>query len=417
VDKPRPSQLRKKRIRRAIYTVLALGAGGAATLGLYRLEPAAPRVEAATLYPGTVRRGEMVREVRGLGRLVPEEIRWITSETAGTVDRILLQPGVAVAPGTVLVELSSPELQQQTLDAQLNIAALEADHQNLLVQLESERVTQEQAIRSAELDYELAEVQFDSESQLHAEGLTADNVLNNARVAFVRAEQRLEMEREKLEIADVSNAARINASEARLNQSRGAWELKAAQLEALEVRAGVAGVLQEVPLDVGQNIAPGANVARVADPTRLKAELDINEGQVGDVRIGQRVRIDLRPEVLEATVVRIDPAVSGGIVKVDALFDEPLPANARPDQSVDGLIEIERLDDVLYLSPRPSIGQANSTVGLFVVQPDGEAVRRTVGFGRTSANSVEVLDGLAEGDQVILSDMSQWDEFDRIRLD
>lgn len=417
MDKPRPSQARKKRIRRIIYTVLVVAAVTLVTLGLYRLEPAAPRVEAATLYPGSVQRGEMVREVRGLGRLVPEEIRWITSETAGTVDRILLQPGVAVRPDTVIVELRSPELEQQTLDAQLDIAAAEADHENLVVRLRSERVAQELAIRNAELDHELAMAEFESESLLHDEGLTADNILNNARVALERAEQRLEIEREKLDISEASDAAQINASEARLNQRRGAYDLKAAQLEALRVRAGMAGVLQEVPLDPGQNIASGANVARVADPARLKAELDINEGQVGDVRIGQRVEIDLRPEVLHGTVVRIDPAVSGGVVKVDALFDDPLPGNARPDQSVDGLIEIERLEDVLYISPRPSIGQANSTVGLFVVQENGEAIRRAVRLGRTSANSVEVLEGLEQGDQVILSDMSQWDEFDRIRLD
>ena len=417
VDKPRPSQARKKRIRRIIYATLAIAGGGLATLGLYSLEPAAPRVEAATLYPGTVRRGEMVREVRGLGRLVPEEIRWITSETAGTVERILVQPGVTVRPDTILVELSSPELEQQTLDAELGILAAEAEHENLLVRLRSDRMTQEQTIQSAELDHELALTDYESERLLHADGLTADKVLNDRRVALLKAEQRLEIEKQKLEIAALSNQAQINAAEARLNQLRGAYQLRRNQLAALQVRAGVAGVLQQVPLEVGQNIGSGANVARVSDPTQLKAELDINEGQVGDVRIGQRVVIDMRPEILEGTVVRIDPAVSGGIVKVDVTFSDALPANSRPDQSVDGLIEIERLEDVLYVSPRPSIGQANSTIGLFVIQESGEAVRRPVQLGRTSANSVEVLDGLREGDRVILSDMSQWDEFDRVRLD
>lgn len=416
MDKPRPSQARKKRIRRILYSTLVIIVGGAVTLGLYRLEPAAPRVEAATVYPGTVRRGPMVREVRGLGRLVPEEIRWITSETSGSVERIRVQPGITVTPDMILVELQSPELEQQTLDAELDLAAAVAEHENLMIRLQNELIAQEDAIVSAGLDLDLARTDFESESILHEEGLSANSILNGKRVTLQKAEQRLEAEKRKLDTARQSNQGQIDASAARLTQRRGAYQLKANQLRALEVRAGVAGVLQQVPLEVGQNIGSGANVARIADPTRLKAELDINESQVGDVRIGQKVRIDMRPEVLTGTVVRIDPAVSGGIVKVDVSFDDPLPANSRPDQSVDGLIEIERLEDVFYLSPRPSIGQANSTVGLFVIGNEGEAARRIVRLGRTSANSVEVLEGLGEGDQVILSDMSQWDEFDRVRL-
>lgn len=417
MDKPRPSQARKKRIKRILYTFLVVAVGGAVTLGLYRLEPAAPRVEAAALYPGEVQRGEMVREVRGLGRLVPEEIRWITSETSGSVERILVQPGITVTPDMILVELSSPELEQQTLDSQLDLAAAEAEHQNLIIRLDNELTTQEDAIESAELDLDLARTDFESESILNEEGLSAESTLNAKRVALEKAEQRLRAEQRKLETARVSNQGQIDASEARLDQRRGAYELKAAQLDGLEVRAGVSGVLQQVPLEVGQNVGSGANVARVADPSQLKAELDINENQVGDVLIGQKVLIDMRPELLRGTVMRIDPAVSGGIVKVDVRFEDPLPPNSRPDQSVDGLIEIERLEDVLYLSPRPSIGQANSTVGLFVIGEDGEAARRTVKLGRTSANSVEILEGLNEGDRVILSDMSQWDDFDRVRLD
>lgn len=417
MDKPRPSQARRKAIRRILYTMIVVVLGGAVTLGLYRLEPAAPRVEAATLYPGSVRRGEMVREVRGLGRLVPEDIRWITSETSGSVERILVQPGITVEPETVLVELSSPELERQTLDAELDLAAAEAEHANLVIRLDNELITQQDAIESAVLDFELASTDYQNEQILNEEGLTADSILNTKRVALLKAEQRVASENRRLETARVSNQGQIEASEARLRQRRGAFELKAAQLEALEVRAGIRGVLQQVPLEVGQNIGSGANVARVANPSSLKAELDINENQVGDVRVGQRVQIDLRPERLAGTVVRIDPAVSGGVVKVDVRFDDPLPANARPDQSVDGLIEIERLDDVLYLSPRPSIGQANSSVTLFVMLETGEAVRRAVRLGRTSANSVEVVEGLSEGDRIILSDMSQWDEFDRVRLD
>jgi HlyD family secretion protein len=417
VDKPRPSQARKKRIKRILYSTLTVGLVAAATFGVYQLEPAAPRVEAATLYPGEVRRGEMVREVRGIGRLVPEEIRWITTKTSGAVEQILVEPGVQVTPGTVLVELSSPQLERDTRDAELDLAAADAEHANLLRRLEADLRTQEDAIRSAELDLELAETDYNNEVTLQSEGLAPDSTVNTKRVALERARQRVEAAERALETARLSNEGQIEASEARLDQQRGALELKQDELDALRVRAGVSGVLQQLEVEVGQNVGTGANVARVADPTRLKAELDINESQVGDVRTGQLVLIDLRPTVLEGTVTRIDPAVSGGIVKVDARFDDPLPANSRPDQSVDGLIEIERLEDVLYLSPRPSIGQANSTVGLFVINDDGEAVRRTIRLGRTSANSVEVLEGLEEGDRVVLSDMSQWDDFDRVRLD
>jgi HlyD family secretion protein len=417
MDKPRPSQARKKRIKRIVYSTLTLIVVGAVTLGLYQLEPAAPRVEAATLYPGTVKRGEMVREVRGNGRLVPEDIRWITSETSGSVERIFVEPGITVGPDTVLVELASPQLERSTRDAELNLAAAQAEHRNLVRRLEAELRTQEDAIRSAELDLDLAQTDYDNELILQMEGLAPETSLKTKEVALARAKQRLEAEQRALETARLSNDGQIAASEARLDQQQGAYELKADELASLQVRAGVSGVLQQMELEVGQNVGSGANVARVADPTRLKAELDINESQVGDVRIGQTVEVDLRPMVVTGTVTRIDPAVTGGIVKVDVRFDAPLPANSRPDQSVDGLIEIERLEDVLYLSPRPSIGQANSTVGLFVINADGEALRRTIRLGRTSANSVEVLEGLNEGDQVVLSDMSQWDDFDRVRLD
>lgn len=417
MDKPRPSQARRKRIRRVIYTTLALAAGTAVTVGLYRLEPAAPRVDGGTLYPGTVQRGEMVREVRGLGRLVPEDIRWITSETSGTVEQILVQPGIAVTADMVLVELSSPGLEQQTLDSKYDLEAAEVEHQNLLIQLEDDTLTQEDAIASAELDLELARADYESEQLLHDEGLTDDATLRQRQVAQQRTQQRLDAARRQLETMRRSNVGRIAASEARLEQQRGAYQLKVDELAALQVRAGFSGVLQQIELEVGQNVGSGANVARVADPARLKAELDINESQVGDVRLGQKVTIDFRPEKLQGTVVRIDPAVSGGVVKVDVRFEDPLPPNARPDQSVDGLIEIERLEDALYISPRPSIGGPNSTVGLFVILDTGEAVRRVVRLGRASANSVEVLEGLNQGEQVILSDMSQWDEFDRVRLD
>jgi HlyD family secretion protein len=417
VDKPRPSQARRKLIRRILFTTVALLAGSAVTLGLYRLEPAAPRVDGNTLYAGTVQRGEMVREVRGLGRLVPEDIRWITSETSGTVEQILAQPGIAVSPNTVLVELSSPELEQQTLDSGYDLEAAEDEHRNLVIRLENDVISQQDAVASADLDLELAETDYTNEQALFDEGLTDANTLNSRRVAFLRAQQRRDASLRQLETMRQSNEGTLAASTARLNQRRGGYQLKLDELDALVVRAGVSGVLQQLSLEVGQNIGSGANVARVADPARLKAELDINESQVGDVLLGQKVVVDFRPEKIRGTVVRIDPSVTGGVVKVDVRFEDPLPPNARPDQSVDGLIEIERLDDALYISPRPSIGGPNSTVGVFVIQENEEAVRRVVRLGRASANSVEVLEGLNEGEQVILTDMSQWDEFDRVRLD
>ncbi len=415
MDKPRPSQARKKRIKRIIYCTLVLSMGLLTTLGLSRLKPAAPRVDRATVYIDSVKRGEMLRQVRGLGKLVPEEIRWIAATTQGLVERIVVLPGVEVTPDTILVELSNPDLEQSTLDVELQIQAADADLANLRVQLESNLLNQQASAANVEANYTVNRLQFEADSELAKEGLIAELPLNLSRV---RAEQGLEatrLEKMRLEIASKAADAQIVAQEARINQLTALHELRLSNLDKLKVRAGIFGVLQQVPVEVGDQLSPGTRIARVAEPGRLKAELDIAETQAKDIQTGQFASIDTRNGIIAGTVIRIDPAVLSGTVKVDIRLDGELPRGARPDLSVDGTVEIERLDDVLYVG-RPAYGQANSLVGIFVLNVEGEAVRRQVRLGRTSVSTMEIVEGLNVGDEVILSDMSAWDAFDRVQL-
>ncbi len=415
MDKPRPSQARKKRIKRIIYCTLVLSMGLLTTLGLSRLKPAAPRVDRATVYIDSVKRGEMLRQVRGLGKLVPEEIRWIAATTQGLVERIVVLPGVEVTPDTILVELSNPDLEQSTLDVELQIQAAEADLANLRVQLESNLLNQQASAANVEANYTVNRLQFEADSELAKEGLIAELPLNLSRV---RAEQGLEatrLEKMRLEIASKAADAQIVAQEARINQLTALHELRLSNLDKLKVRAGIFGVLQQVPVEVGDQLSPGTRIARVAEPGRLKAELNIAETQAKDIQTGQFASIDTRNGIIAGTVIRIDPAVLSGTVKVDIRLDGELPRGARPDLSVDGTVEIERLDDVLYVG-RPAYGQANSLVGIFVLNVEGEAVRRQVRLGRTSVSTMEIVEGLNVGDEVILSDMSAWDAFDRVQL-
>jgi HlyD family secretion protein len=415
MDKPRPSQARKKRIKRIVYGTLVLSMGLLITLGLSRLKPAAPRVDRATVYIDSVKRGEMLRQVRGLGKLVPEEIRWIAATTQGLVERIVVLPGVEVTPNTVLVELSNPDLEQSTLDVELQIQAAEADLANLRVQLESNLLNQQAGAANVEGNYTQARLQYEADSELAKEGLIAELPL---KLSKVRADQGLEatrLEKMRLDMASKAADAQIAAQQARINQLTALHELRLNNLEKLKVRAGIFGVLQQVPVEVGDQLSPGTRIARVAEPGRLKAELNIAETQAKDIQTGQFASIDTRNGIIEGTVIRIDPAVLSGTVKVDIRLDGELPRGARPDLSVDGTVEIERLDDVLYVG-RPAYGQANSLVGIFVLNAEGEAVRRQVRLGRTSVSTMEIVDGLNVGDEVILSDMSAWDAFDRVQL-
>ncbi len=415
MDKPRPDQTRKKRIKRILYSIIAIGAVTGVTYGLSQLEPAAPRVERATLYPDTVQRGQMVRQVRGIGKLVPEEVRWIPAQSQGLVERILLEPGVLVTPGSIIVELSNPQLEQDTRNSELDIVAEEANLANLRVQLESSLLNQRAGAASVEAEFKSSQLQFEADSELHREGLKSDLDLNLSRVQSENVAERWDFEQQVMAMAARANEAQLAAAETRLEQLRAVYQLKVDQLDRLRVRAGISGVLEQVPVEVGQQLSAGANVARVSEPSKLKAELAIPETQARDILIGQYVDVDTRNGIIPGTVIRIDPVVESGTVTVDVRLDGELPRGARPDLSVDGTIEIERLENVLYVG-RPAYGQANSLVSMFRILETGEAIRTTVQLGRTSVSEIEILGGLEVGDEVILSDMSSWDEFDRIQL-
>jgi HlyD family secretion protein len=416
MDIQRPSNARAKKIKRIVYVTLAVLLCAGVTLALSRLKPAAPSVDASTIWPDTVKRGPMLREVRGLGTLVPEDIHWIPVQTAARVDKIVIRPGHIVQPDTIILQLSNPELQRDVLDAEFQLKAAEANYANLRVQVDSELMNQkanEAAVRS---DYEQAHLQHDVDEKLFKQGITADVTRQLSKVKEDQLAIRVQLEGERTKISLDSAKSRLLASQAQIDQQKALYRLRHSQLDALHVRAGINGVLQSVPVEEGQNVAVGTNVARVADPKKLKAEIKIAETQAKDITIGQKATIDTRNGVVIGHVSRQDPAVVNGTVTVDVIFDEPLPPSARADLSVDGTIELENLKDVLFVG-RPVHGQADSTISLFRMTPDGsEASRVNVKLGRSSVTTIEVLSGLQVGDKVILSDMSQWDNVDRIRL-
>jgi HlyD family secretion protein len=416
MDIQRPSNARAKKIRRIVYATVAILLVGGVTYGLSRLRPAAPSVDRATIWPDEVKRGPMVREVRGLGTLVPEDIRWIAAQTDSRVDRWVLRPGALVKANSIIMELSDPTLQREALDAEFQLKGAEADYANLRVQVDSELMNQkanEAAVRS---DYEQARLQHDVDEKLFKEGIGSDHIRSLSRVREDQLLIRVQLEGERTRIAADSAKARLAAQQAKIDEQKALYQLKKGQLDALHVRAGIEGVLQLVPVEVGQHITPGTNLARVADPKKLKAEIKIAETQAKDVTIGQKASIDTRNGIVGGHVSRIDPSVVNGTVTVDVTIDDPLPLGARPDLSVDGTVTLENLKDVLYVG-RPVHGQAESTIGIFKIIDDGsEAVRVNVKLGRSSVNTIEIVDGLKVGDKVILSDMSAWDNFDRIRL-
>ena len=416
MDIQRPSNARAKKIRRIAYGTVALLLVGGVTYGLSRLRPAAPSVDRATIWPDEVKRGPMLREVRGLGTLIPEDIRWIAAQTDSRVDRWVLRPGAIVKPDSIIMELSDPTLQREALDAEFLLKGAEAEYANLQVQVNSELMNQkanEAAVRS---DYEQARLQHEVDEKLFNEGIGSDHIRNLSRVKEEQLAIRVQLEGERTRITADSSRARLAAQQAKIDQQKALHQLKKSQLDALHVRAGINGVLQLVPVEVGQHITPGTNLARVADPKKLKAEIKIAETQAKDVAIGQKATIDTRNGVVNGHVSRIDPSVVNGTVTVDVAITDPLPNGARPDLSVDGTVELENLKDVLFVG-RPVHGQADSTIGIFKIIEDGsEAVRVTVKLGRSSVNTIEIVQGLKIGDKVILSDMSAWDNFDRVRL-
>jgi HlyD family secretion protein len=415
VDIARPDHLKRKRKRQLWYGASAIAIVLLMGVGVARLKPAAPGVERATLWIDTVQRGPLLRQVRGTGTLVPEDLRWIPAATSGRVDRIIVRPGTEVAPDTVILELSNPALEQELQDAQLRVKSAESGLTNLRVQLETDQLQREASATIIESDYKKAALQAEINKQLASQKLVSALTLQQSQLDEQLLASRLEVARKQVAKGVESMQARLAAEEATIDQIRALMRLKQRQVDELSVRAGAPGVLQLVPVDVGQQVAPGTNLARVANPARLKAELKIAETQAKDIQIGQPVSIDTRNGLADGRVARIDPSVQNGTVTVDVTLDGALPRGARPDLTVDGTIELERLTDVLFVG-RPALGQEQSAVGLFKVEPDGTASRIQVKIGRMSVDKVELLSGLNAGDQVVLSDMSTWDAYDRVRL-
>jgi HlyD family secretion protein len=417
MDIPRESAIRKRRIRRAIYVVIGLLVIGSVSLGLSRLKPAAPSVDKATVWVDTVKRGPMLLQVRGLGSLVPEEILWIPAITDGRVVRRFILPGTPVKADTVIMELTNPEQEQATLDADWQLKAAEAQYKSLKAQLDSQLLDQKAAAATVQSDYTEANLNAEKDTELAKLGLGAEL---NAKITRAKAEAlatRNDIEKQRLAVSAASVKAQLDAQQARVEQLRALYELKKAQLDSLRVRAGADGVLQELEVEVGQRVTEGTILAKVVQPTKLKAQLKIPETQAKDVQIGQSASVDTRNGLIAGHVMRVDPAVQNGTVTVDVKLDGPLPKGARPDLSVEGTIELENLADVVYVG-RPAFGQPNSTVGIFKLDEDGKGASRVqVKLGRASVNSVEILGGLEPGDKVILSDMSAWDAFNRVRLE
>ncbi|HKR60389.1 MAG TPA: HlyD family efflux transporter periplasmic adaptor subunit [Pyrinomonadaceae bacterium] len=411
-----PKSKVKKRIRSVALIVIGIAAVGGITYGLSKLKPAAPTLDRATAVIGTVKRGEMLREVRGNGTLVPQLVRWVPAPSDGRVEKIPVQAGVVVGFDTVIAELSNPQMEQEAIDAEYQVKAAEADKESLRSRLESESMTQESSIAGINAQYSQAKLQLETDEVLGKQGLVPDLLLKISRMNVQALANRLKVEKDRLTVGSKSVRAQINAQESRIQQLRALARLKRDQATGLKVRAGTSGVLQEVSVQVGQQVTPGFNIARVADPASLKAELRIPETQIKDVRLGQPVAVDTRNGIIQGQVQRIDPAAREGTFTVDVTLLGALPASARPDLSVDGTIELERLPDVLYVG-RPAFGQGQQTVGLLRLTPDGqEAELVQVRLGRNSVSTIEIVSGLNEGDQVILSDTTSVDGFKRVRV-
>jgi HlyD family secretion protein len=410
-----PAILRRKKIRRGIVLGAAVVGIIAISVAVSRLEPAAPGVERATIWPDTVKRGSFNREVRGAGLLKPEEIRWIPAMASGRVERIVLRPGAEVETGTVIIELSNPDLEQQVRNAELNWRAAEAQLADRKSSLDTTLLQLQLAVSDAESSLQLAESDLEANKSLAAQGLVAELLIKQKEASVNQARNRLELNRKQLANAEANHRAQLAPAEANVSQANAEFDRLVRQREDLRVKSTMSGQLQLVQAEVGAQVGIGTNLARVSDPTRLKAEIRISETQMAGLTIGLPAAVDTRNGIVPGHVSRTDPASEGGTVGVDITLDGPLPPGARPDLSVDGTIELERLTNVLYVQS-PAFGQEHSTISLFKILPDGHAIRTPVKLGRRSVQFVEIVDGLQEGDQVILSDMSQYDGFDRVRV-
>lgn len=416
MDIVRPEVKRKKKMRRIMYIAAAVVLIPLVTYALSRLKPAAPSVDSGTIWTGTVKRGPMLREVRGLGTLVPETIRLIPAATDGQVQRRYLLPGTPVKADTVIFDLVNPQLQQEELDAEYQLKGAQAAYEQTKAFLENQLMDKRTLAASVSSQYRTAEMVKQTKEQLGANGLAPELDVKTAQVQAEELAKENDLAQKEVETFQASIAAQLAVQEATVNEKRAMYELKKTQMDQLHIRPGIDGMLQELDVEVGQKVTMGTVLARVAQPSHLKAQLKIAETQAKDVVIGQQASVDTHNGIIPGHVTRIDPAVVNGTVTVDVGLDGPLPPGARPDLSVEGTVEIERLADVLYVE-RPVHGEANSTVGLFKLTDDGkEATRVQVSLGRSSVNTVEILKGLQVGDKVILSDMSAWDNYDRVEL-
>jgi HlyD family secretion protein len=416
VDIARPNAYKKRLLRRITYGVVAVLAVGLVTLGVSRLRPAGPAVDRGGILIGTVKRGPMVREVRGTGTLVAEEVRIIPAATDGRVEQRLMLPGTKVEPASLILILSNPQLEQATLDADYQLKGAQAEYQKLRADMDNQSMQQRSVAAGVRSEYHQARIQQETNEELFKLGLISDVLLKTSQVKAEELGKQNELAQEQADTFQNSIGAQLAVQQAKVDQQAALDVLKHQQLDQLKVRAGIAGVLQEVPVEAGQQVTPGTILARVAEPTHLKAQLKVDENQAKDVQLGQAATVDTHSGVIPAHVKRIDPAVQNGTVTVDVALDGALPPGARPDLSVESVITIEKLDNVLHVE-RPAHADANTTVDLFKVTGDGsEAVRVSVRLGRASVNTIEVLSGLQEGDQIVLTDMSASESYDRVRL-
>jgi len=419
MDIARPELKQQKRRRQIMLGGLIVLFVVAVSIGVTRLKPAAPTVERGTVWTDTVKRGSMLRQVRGLGSLVPtqEDVRQIPAETEATILRIRVLPGTHVQKDTILLEMSNPQVEQASVDAALQLKAAQAELASLKVKLNSDLMTQKAGAATVGADYNQAKRQAETDKELYQLGVISGLAYKSSSGKADELSTRHEIERERLTINQESIQSQLMVAQAKVDQMRALAELKQKQLDALKVRAGIDGVLVDLPLQVGQHVLPGAMIAKVVQPDHLMAELKVPETQARDVQIGEPASIDTHNGVVSGTVMRVDPAVQNGTVTVDVKLVGELPKGARPDLSVDGTIDLEKLDNVLYVGI-PAMGQENSTISMFKLETDGRgAARVPVKVGRASVNSIQIMEGLKEGDMVILSDMSRWDNTDRIRLE
>lgn len=416
MDIARPERARQIRIRRIIIWAAVALVIGLATLGLSRLRPAAPGVDKASLWIGQVERGPMLREVRGSGTLVPVEVNWIAAANDARVASILTLAGSLVEPDTVIMVLSNPEQLQREADAKFQLAAAEAEYASLKSRLESDRLNDEAAVAQLKADYEQAKLRADADADMAKRGVLPELSRRVSQNAADGLATRYKLAQERLAVGRGTIEAQLTAQRAKVDQFRTQYAMQQSQVGLLRVRAGISGVLQQVSAEVGQRVNAGAILAKVIQPSRLKAAVKIAETQARDIQLDEKASVDTRNGVVPGHVIRIDPAAENGTVTVDIGLDGPLPKGARPDLNVDGTIELERLANVLYVQ-RPVHAEEEQPGSVFRLDPSGSTARRVnVRYGRSSVSAIQITAGLQQGDRIILSDVSQWDKFDRIRL-